>query len=123
MFVGYALNHATGVYRMWNPKTNFVLETRDVTWLKKMFYQNIKPACEIIIREESNDEVRESTADSAAHEENNATEFQGNEADENNIEDTIRRPSISPEGNYVTLYGRETRPVERYGDLAAMALT
>ena len=64
-----------------------------------------------------------STEDSATHEENNTMEFQGNEADENNKEDTIRRPSVSPKGNYVTRYGRETRPVERYGDLAAMALT
>ena len=53
MFVGYALGHAAGVYRMWNPKTNRVLETRDVTWLKKMYYRKPHPGCEIILREEN----------------------------------------------------------------------
>ena len=54
MFVGYALGNAAGVYIMWNQKTNRVLETRGVTWLKKMYYQKPHPGCEIILREESN---------------------------------------------------------------------
>ena len=60
LFVGYALGHATGVYRMWNPNTNRVLETRDVTWLKRMYYRKPQPVCKIILREENNDEARES---------------------------------------------------------------
>lgn len=34
IFVGYATNHAGNVYRMLNPRTNKVLITRDVRWLK-----------------------------------------------------------------------------------------
>jgi hypothetical protein len=38
MFVGYATNHAGDVYYMWNPKTNGIHVTRDIVWLKCMFY-------------------------------------------------------------------------------------
>ncbi len=38
MFVGYALDHPGDCYRMWNPETKRVHETRDVIWLRRMFY-------------------------------------------------------------------------------------
>ena len=38
MFVGYALNHKPDAYRMWDPFTNRVHTSRDVIWLKKMFF-------------------------------------------------------------------------------------
>ena len=38
MFVGCALNHKPDVYRMWDPFTNRVHTSRDVIWLKKMFF-------------------------------------------------------------------------------------
>ena len=39
MMVGYALDHDGDCYRMWNPETNSVYETRDVVWMKWMYYQ------------------------------------------------------------------------------------
>jgi hypothetical protein len=39
MFVGYAPDHAGDVYRMWDRGTNRVHTTRDVIWLKRMFYE------------------------------------------------------------------------------------
>ena len=39
MFIGYALDHTGDTYRMWNPITSGVHETRDVIWLKRMFYE------------------------------------------------------------------------------------
>jgi hypothetical protein len=38
MFVGYAINHSGDTYRMWNLSTNRVHETRDITWLKRMYF-------------------------------------------------------------------------------------
>ena len=38
MMVGYALNHKPDVYRMWDEDTNRVHTTRDVIWLKRMFF-------------------------------------------------------------------------------------
>ena len=38
MFVGYAINHDSAVYRMWNEETNRVIVSRDVIWLRRMFY-------------------------------------------------------------------------------------
>ena len=40
MFIGYAEQHAGDCYRMWNPKTRGVHESRDVIWLNRMFYPN-----------------------------------------------------------------------------------
>ena len=47
MLVGYAEDHAKGVYRMWNPTTGGVHEPRDVTWIKRMYYTQQPTALEI----------------------------------------------------------------------------
>jgi len=39
MMVGYALHHAGDTYRMWDKETNRVHETRDVIWLKRMYFE------------------------------------------------------------------------------------
>ena len=39
LFVGYALDHPNDTYRMYDPKTRGVRVTRDITWLRRMFYQ------------------------------------------------------------------------------------
>jgi hypothetical protein len=38
MFVGYAEDHSSDCYRMWDPKTNRVHVTRDIIWLRRMFF-------------------------------------------------------------------------------------
>jgi hypothetical protein len=38
MFVGYAKDHEGDCYQMFNPKTDGVHTTRDVIWLRRMFY-------------------------------------------------------------------------------------
>ena len=39
MFVGYTYNRPGDCYRMYDPKTGRTQETRDIIWLKWMFYQ------------------------------------------------------------------------------------
>jgi hypothetical protein len=39
MFVGYATQHPDDTFRMYNPATGGTHEVRDVTWLRRMFYQ------------------------------------------------------------------------------------
>ena len=39
MFVGYNADSGDDVYRMWNPKTNRMHRTRDIIWLKRMFFE------------------------------------------------------------------------------------
>ena len=38
MFVGYPMDREDDAVCMWNPRTNRVVVTRDVIWLKHMFY-------------------------------------------------------------------------------------
>ena len=40
MFIGYALDYAEDVYRMWDPHTGGVHETLDIIWLRRMYYTN-----------------------------------------------------------------------------------
>ena len=39
--VGYADNHEGNCYRMFNPFRNSVVESRDVTWLRHMYYERL----------------------------------------------------------------------------------
>ena len=43
VFVGYEFNHPPDTYRVWKPNTNHVILTRDVTYLKRMFFKKINP--------------------------------------------------------------------------------
>lgn len=47
MFVGYEPDHPGDCYRMWYPKTNKILVTRDVIWLHRMFFPSNKPTVNI----------------------------------------------------------------------------
>jgi hypothetical protein len=38
IFIGYARDHEGDCYRMWNPLTNGVSTTRDIIWLRRMYY-------------------------------------------------------------------------------------
>jgi hypothetical protein len=38
MMVGYAPNHTGDTYRMWNPTTGKVHTTRDIIWLRRMYF-------------------------------------------------------------------------------------
>eukprot|EP00957_Ditylum_brightwellii_P139751 10649808-Ditylum_brightwellii.AAC.1 len=60
MFGGYTLNHACGVYRMWNPSSTQIYISRDVTWLKRMYLQRKQPDAEISVG--VNTEAREREA-------------------------------------------------------------
>ena len=39
MFVGYAMDHEGDTYRMWNPETKMIMESRDVIWLNRMYFE------------------------------------------------------------------------------------
>jgi hypothetical protein len=48
MFVGYALDHLSDTYRMWNPFTGGINESHDIIWLHRMYYSKpSKPGKEI----------------------------------------------------------------------------
>ena len=40
MFVGYNMNSGDDIYRMWNPDTNRIHNTRDINSLKIIFYRD-----------------------------------------------------------------------------------
>ena len=59
MFVGYATEHSGDTYRMYDPKTNCIRVSRDVIWLKRMYFEQPPRAREMTIEPIMFDIVRE----------------------------------------------------------------
>ena len=70
MFIGYSTDHAGDCYRMWNPKTNHVHTTRDVLWLKRMYFTRPKTQPHIVIPPTDASEAGKSDIDSESKNEN-----------------------------------------------------
>ena len=69
MMVGYSLKHPADCYRMWDPATNGVHLTRDVIWLRRMFYSPTRRQLELNVSDMTDVETGPSdAADSAAGE-------------------------------------------------------
>ena len=49
IYMGPALDHSGDTYRMWSPKTGRVHQTRDVTWLNRMYYEKKVPTTDDIV--------------------------------------------------------------------------
>ena len=86
MMVGYAVNHSDGVYRMWNPSSNRIIISRDVTWLKRMYYQPEKMEQEILVNNDDDDnEVRESQGNDLARTSDDDISTENNEVKNENV--------------------------------------
>ena len=58
--VGYANDHEGACYQMYNPESNVLYESRDIVWLKRLYFPNTLPALDRQIEEIDSTEVRES---------------------------------------------------------------
>ena len=67
MFVGYPLNREADSVRMWNQNTNGVVTTRDVIWLKRMFFER-KENEELFTLEEEETQVKVEASDDEVEE-------------------------------------------------------
>jgi hypothetical protein len=57
MFIGYAVNHADDVYRLLNPKTKSIIESRDDLWLNKSYGAWIKSKNDTSVSDDSDSET------------------------------------------------------------------
>ena len=126
MLVGYAIDHDGDVYRMWNPKTKLIHESRDVIWLNRMYYRRERPDTEIIAS--TNDEVPaapmqgagESVGEAAENE--NETDGTGSDGEsESSGSDDGSDSGWKPAGK-TTRSGRTVQIPKRYEDVGATAL-
>ena len=109
LLVGYAVDHDGDCYEMWDPVLGSVHVTRDVVWLKKMYYQEKQGAETLVLEPTSvevksvnwNEELEESTGIMAEEAEQEKPTSQG----ENNGEG-VRN---------MTRYGRQVRKPTLYG--------
>ena len=149
MMVGYALQHTGDTYRMWDPNTNRIHTTRDIIWLKRMFYPKIiRPEVSTGVDNEAGEglEVRiESSGEGVESNDKDDSEEANNENEDAN-ENTVYESGIEPEAQeaestevdddeeavepldeaapVVTRSGRIVRPPSRYKeDLGAIAMS
>ena len=122
MFVGYAIKHSPDTYRMWNPNTNKVLITRDIIWLRRMYYNIKMKAGEVSIpdgqlvdanqdEEEVATEIIIEGADNAANmppeNEEAITKYdEGMDDDETTEDDRHTDEDEDQQEHYTTRYGR-----------------
>jgi hypothetical protein len=95
MFVGYALHHTGDTYRMWDPRTNRVHITRDVIWLKRMFFEKQEDDSDMAIPPfdvDSNENERAGESNNE-HEE---SQTEQNEAEEEPIKTRTGRVVMKP---------------------------
>jgi len=121
MMIGYAPNHAGDCYKMWNPRTGRVHETRDIIWLHRMFYQTpvnpkdmvIGPSVDFLIEEigESNEVGESNETDERVETPNVETEDQS----EMNNETTDQWTTV-------TRSGRASVMPERFRESASVSI-
>ena len=104
MFVGYALGHPGDCYRMFNPKTNGIHETRDIIWLKRMFYQVPVPEPEVFANAEAASDDDEPAQDIIAFEDGKGDSdthpSTGDDGDEPSDEDSDYEPPGDDESDF-----------------------
>jgi hypothetical protein len=85
VFVGYVLGHLGDTYRMWNPDTDGVHQTRDVIWRQQMYYKLVeKQASYITIKEDSHQATKNMTI----------TAEEGNKSDESDPDEVEVGPVV-----------------------------
>jgi hypothetical protein len=95
MMVGYCPDHGVGTYRMFDPNTNGLHLSRDVTWLRRKFYPSLLAAGEGEIITPTTEtpaptvEISETDPDEAEVEETSETNPEDEDEDEDHVEDDV----------------------------------
>ena len=114
-FVGYARDHPGDCYRMFDPKTGRVRESRDVTWLKRLYYKKPPNVKEL----QTNPVVDAEAASNHGESRGNGRENHGQDdhggndgdADDNNTNNEDEPDDPMPEANVSTGNDESTAPV------------
>lgn len=110
MMVGYAGNHNGDCYEMLNMKTKRVLETRDVRWLNRMYFNENSPETDGIEQESSEDE-----SDTESDEESDKEpDSEGNEDTSNAQTTTMTTSNTGTTTRSGRVVKRTTRLIEEH---------
>jgi len=129
MMVGYDLQHTGNTYHMWDPQTNRIHTSRDIIWLKRMFFPKIVQP-EVSVGANETGEGLDVTVESSGE----GVESEDDSSDNNNdgnmeAEKEQGEPENEPEAPTVdqpvtTKVGRTIRPPIRFcEDIGAIAVS
>ena len=121
MFVGYAHKHGGDVYRMWNPNTNRVHISRDVIWLKRMYFKPMQDSDEddvgdkeIAFHRDHNTKSANIQGNSDVIDSNLGNELQGSNDNEVNSEDESEdEESVEEDGSLSKDNNAILNPIEQ----------
>jgi Reverse transcriptase (RNA-dependent DNA polymerase)/Zinc knuckle len=134
MFVGYSQSHSSDTYRMWDPRSKRVHITRDIRWLKKMYFQELS----IVQHNFSIDDITDPKSniridDDSQHTNGNSDESLSendnldNESQGNNYEDYDEHGNNENDNNdcgeenlRTTRSGRIVRPPSRFKEFTTI---
>ena len=127
MFVGYPMNREEDSVRMWNPQTNRVVVTRDVIWLKRMFYvQENDDGMKLDEWSEAQDEKpepkEEKDGDSYAEYPAREIDAEAKDAVHTAMDDGDARPVTTRSGREIRAPDRLTYVMEAHCDLTSTAI-
>jgi hypothetical protein len=116
MMIGYAPDHPGDTYRMWDPKTRGVHETRDIIWLKQMFYQKVVIEEEIVVDEPGIQAGKSKDDGSVSSGERDTDDNEDNSDEDDDDDDDEKMPPLT------TRSGRNVNPPARLvEEIAAVA--
>jgi hypothetical protein len=130
MFVGYPFNREADCVRMWNESTNRVVETRDVIWLKRMYFKPAQAVVDFIDMVPEDEEKvyqgEEATNDDASDsEEEEDTKLPAEEAQSEkrvSFREPVAGEATEPDATVLrTRVGRVSRAPERYIETMAVS--
>jgi hypothetical protein len=89
VFIGYSLEHSSVTYKMWDPKTGGVHTSRDIIWLRRMYYQAQDPHDNYVEVNEENttleaEEGEEQESNESSSESESETDDDNNDNDDSN---------------------------------------
>ena len=115
MFCGYPFNRELDSVRMWNPETNRVITSRDILWMKRMFFEKMTSAAGTAVLDDtvlSDDAVD----DEVVAEEEDANPFEALAESDSDDESETLVPAAAEavvSAPATTRSGRVVRPIAR----------
>jgi hypothetical protein len=129
MFVGYAKDHEGDCVQMWDPKTKRVHVTRDIIWLRYMFYTTKVPEPEIAIEpteaidQDNDDDDDEDLKDMPPLIPQNQSSGESEDEDDDSSDEEESDDEDEMIGQATTRSGCNVNLPERYQELGLASMT
>jgi hypothetical protein len=127
MFVGYPESHAKDTYQMWDPRSQCVHVTRDITWLNRMFFKDVNSVTDVDIQFEQILRICEDpiNANNQTSKEDDPNEASSKNIDSEDVDISLEGQNPGDEdgeeGRKTTRSGRISKKPKKFNDYVTAA--